>query len=177
VSARALNFEDVLSPIESRTITRLPPPPTVVIQSPSGNVWLPNEATTMDFWGTAAAASSTVSGVEWRLNDGPWVSAFGTTEWIFGVADLPVGENQVEVRSVNVHGVEGNPVSRLVVREAPPQAFADINNDGVVNVGDVTALANLLREGAAPGLEIADINDDGMVDEADVSALAREIVE
>jgi hypothetical protein len=177
VDVRARNAEDVLSPIESRTITRLPPPPTVLIQSPTGSVWLPNEETTMDFWGTASATTSTVSEVQWRLNGGLWVSAFGTAEWIFGVADLPVGENLVEVRSVNVHGVQGNPASRMVVREAPPQAFSDINNDGVINVGDVTALANLLRQGEAPEVAVADINGDGVVDAADVSALAREIVE
>jgi hypothetical protein len=131
----------------------------------------------MDFWGTASATTSTVSEVQWRLNGGLWVSAFGTAEWIFGVADLPVGENLVEVRSVNVHGVQGNPASRMVVREAPPQAFSDINNDGVINVGDVTALANLLRQGEAPEVAVADINGDGVVDAADVSALAREIVE
>ncbi len=176
VDVRARNFEDVLSPIESRTITRLPPPPTVVILSPSENVRIPNEDTAMEFSGTAAAASSVVSGVEWRLNGGGWEPGFGTTEWIFGVVDLPVGENLVEVRASNAHGVEGNPASRLVVREAP-QAFSDINNDGLVNVADVTALANLLRDGAAPGPAIADINGDGVVDEVDVSALAQEIVE
>jgi len=54
--------------------------------------------------------------------------------------------------------------------------LGDINGDGVVNVADVTALANALAEGLTPPEEVADINGDGVVDEADIQALADMIV-
>ncbi len=53
--------------------------------------------------------------------------------------------------------------------------LGDINNDGVINVADVTELANLIADGNAPSNDIGDINDDGVVDELDVQALAEAI--
>jgi len=59
----------------------------------------------------------------------------------------------------------------------PPDPFVgDINGDGVVNVADVTELANILATGGTlPPLEVGDINGDGVIDELDVQALAEAI--
>ncbi len=53
--------------------------------------------------------------------------------------------------------------------------FGDINGDGVVNVADVTTLANLIAAGSAPPVEAGDINGDGEVNWWDVAALAESI--
>ena len=52
----------------------------------------------------------------------------------------------------------------------------DINNDGSVNVADVTALVNLfndksLREGDRFNLHAADANEDGVVTRSDIQSL------
>ncbi len=59
----------------------------------------------------------------------------------------------------------------------PVVVLGDINDDGVINVADVTELANLLAAETPPDAAIGDINDDGEVDELDVEALAEMIVD
>ena len=47
----------------------------------------------------------------------------------------------------------------------------DVNDDGKVNIDDVTELINLLLTGNAAGSDYADINGDGRVSIDDVTAL------
>jgi hypothetical protein len=60
--------------------------------------------------------------------------------------------------------------------DTPPPGLGDINGDEVVNVADVTALANALVAGDPLDPEVADVNGDTNIDSADVSALAALIV-
>ena len=54
--------------------------------------------------------------------------------------------------------------------------MGDVNDDGIINVADVTELARLIEAGNAPDVEIGDMNEDGAVNELDVQALANMIV-
>ncbi len=58
-----------------------------------------------------------------------------------------------------------------------PPVLGDIDGDGIINVADVTALANLVAGGNPPSNDVGDINSDGSVDELDVQALAESIVD
>jgi hypothetical protein len=76
-----------------------------------------------------------------------------------------------------------NPVGSLpdlgafeVAGVSVPPALGDINEDGMVNVADVTLFAHLIGIGSAPANELGDINNDGVVDDQDVEALAWMIV-
>jgi hypothetical protein len=74
---------------------------------------------------------------------------------------------------IEVWGVDG---AQLV--ELPPEGtLGDINNDGEINVADVTELGNLLAAGTPPPNEIGDVNLDEVVNDADVAALAELIVD
>src|SRR5690606_119192 len=53
----------------------------------------------------------------------------------------------------------------------------DVNVDGVVNVADVTFLANWLAGDRESPIGPADVNNDGLVNQADVQALAGMIVD
>jgi len=57
-----------------------------------------------------------------------------------------------------------------------PALVGDVNDDGIINVADVTELARLIEAGNAPDVEIGDMNEDGAVNELDVQALANMIV-
>jgi formylglycine-generating enzyme required for sulfatase activity len=68
----------------------------------------------------------------------------------------------------------------LVISFAPVHAqpeTGDVNDDGAINVADVTALGEAVDQGSLPPVEVGDVNEDGAVDEADVAALARFIVD
>jgi hypothetical protein len=55
--------------------------------------------------------------------------------------------------------------------------LGDINGDTIINVADVTALANLLAANTPPSLAVGDVNGDEVVNDADVAALASQIVD
>ena len=52
----------------------------------------------------------------------------------------------------------------------------DVNNDGKVNVSDVTALVNMILGVSAMDQERADVNGDGKVNVSDVTALINIIL-
>jgi len=92
------------------------------------------------------------------------------------------GENKVTLIAVLADGnaAVGNPRIISLTFTDPtfvePDVLGDINGDGVINVADVTMLANLVTEGTPPPVAVGDVNDDGVVDELDVQALAELIV-
>ncbi len=83
-----------------------------------------------------------------------------------GRTGTPEATNSIQVWAIDGAELEVVPVGSL----------GDINNDGVINVADVTELGLLLDAGTPPSLEVGDVNDDGVVDEADLQALADQIV-
>jgi len=110
----------------------------------------------------------------------------GTAEWtpVYAGEDLYYVENiqpglfRYRLRSCSPVGCGPWSESAIPVEVGSgPGGMGDINGDGIVNVADVTHLANLLAAGNAPPVAIGDINGDGVVDWADVQALAEMIVE
>jgi hypothetical protein len=57
----------------------------------------------------------------------------------------------------------------------PPPQIGDVNEDGYINVTDISQIVNiiLLRNGATPG---ADVNQDGSINVFDITAVARKIL-
>ena len=101
--------------------------PTVSIDSPSGNVTVPNGTISYGFLGPASALGSTLAAVEWRVNSGNWNTASGTTTWTFTVGSLSVGANPVEVRSRNSQGTYSATASRTFTRESGGQTTPTIS--------------------------------------------------
>ncbi len=94
------------------------------------------------------------------------------------------GPGEVALYAVLADGFAdvGNPrIIKLTFTDpniSEPGTLGDINDDGVVNVADVTELANIIAgAGTLPSLEVGDINDDGVVDVLDVQALAELIAD
>jgi hypothetical protein len=68
-------------------------------------------------------------------------------------------------------------IARLIFQgDEPPAVLGDVDGNGVINVADVTALANLVAAGTPPSLAVGDINGDEAVNEADVAELSSQIV-
>lgn len=78
--------------------------------------------------------------------------ASGTTTWTFEATELQVGNNLVEMRSINSEGVESNLDSRIVTRELS-ETFRDI-------------LEIVL--GGNAGDTPPDLNEDDVIDSADL---------
>src|SRR5690606_30145956 len=94
-----------------------------------------------------------------------------------GAVSIVVQENETFHIAINGSEVEDFGVGQLNVGFTPGAALpGDINNDGVVNVADVTMLATMVRDGAPPDVATGDFNGDETVNEADVQALAEIIV-
>jgi hypothetical protein len=92
--------------------------------------------------------------------------------------DFPVVEGQTYLIALSAFGtIQGS--GEVLVQftpDATPVIPGDINDDGVVNVADVTELSNLLAAGTPPPLAVGDLNDDGNVNEVDRDILAGMIV-
>ncbi len=89
------------------------------------------------------------------------------------------GVNLVRIVAKQTGGSYGFSGAEITLFEEIPTTspeVGDVTGDGLINVADVTALANLIAAGNAPPVEIGDINGDGIVNEADVQALAEWIV-
>ena len=54
--------------------------------------------------------------------------------------------------------------------KSPSTVFGDVNCDGSVNAGDVTALYNYILNGDASFLPSSDVNNDGAINAGDVTA-------
>jgi hypothetical protein len=91
---------------------------------------------------------------------------FATTDdgqyMLLGRADTGTSSNAIQI-----YGIDGAQLA-----EAPVGELGDVNNDGVINVADVTELGNLVAAGTPPENTVGDVNGDETVNEADVQALA-----
>jgi len=111
-----------------------------------------------------------------KPNDGATMTGlaphFGTQDLFASIA-APSSDQFVLIDYFRVESVEPG-----IPPDDPDVELGDINEDGVVNVADVTALANAVIAGTADQLDpdVADINGDGTIDFDDVAALAELIV-
>ncbi|MCK5601812.1 DUF1566 domain-containing protein, partial [Candidatus Pacearchaeota archaeon] len=136
--------------------------PTVTIAEPVSDVSVPNTQTTYDFNGTANDADGTVASVEYRLNNGSWVTAVGTEAWSFTVANLVEGENLIEVRALDNLGVYSVVANRTITREAA--ADPDNDGDGYPQSVDNDDNDNTVYPGAPELCDGKDNDQDGVID-------------
>lgn len=113
----------------------------------------------------SSAVNTVVSGIE----AGEWKLAIDVDNIAAGLTATPVTLNATQSFSVPAGGYKvyykGEPASDVLV--------GDINLDGEVTIGDVTALIDILLSSAIDGsvVERADLNHDGEVSIGDVTAL------
>ena len=81
-----------------------------------------------------------------------------------------VGTTKVYVHS-NLANDENAPYCTVTVTGSTSVILGDVNNDGAVNIADVTALIDMLLNGASYYNAAADMNQDGQINIADVTAL------
>ena len=112
-----------------------------------------------------SALNTTVSGLE----AGEWKRAIDVSNISAGLTAIPVTLNATQSFSVPAGGyqvyIKGEPTSHFIV--------GDVNGDGEVSIGDVTALIDILLSGQADAdtRVRADVNGDGEVSIGDVTAL------
>jgi hypothetical protein len=140
-----------------------------------------SNASAADFGVNFDPATGHLSGYGWGENIG-WVNFDGTST---GGPTARVSISLVDglfsgyawAENVGWIGFNGFPASVAQTSlPAPPATLGDVNGDGVINVADVTELANLLAAGTPPSVAVGDVNNDGVVDELDTAALALDIV-
>ena len=114
----------------------------------------------------AAKAIGAVNTIVTGLEAGQWKLAIDVNNIAAGLTAIPVTFNTTQNFSVPAGGyqvyVKGEPATQVLV--------GDVNNDGELTIGDVSALIDVLLSGEA-GSEAADVNEDGEVTIGDVSSL------
>ncbi len=112
-------------------------------------------------------SASTVNSVVIGLEAGEWKLAIDADNIAAGLTATPVNLNATQSFSVPAGGYKvyykGEPVSDVLV--------GDVNNDGEVNIADVTRIIDLIlgAEADAALMARADVNNDGEVNIADVT--------
>ena len=112
-------------------------------------------------------SASTVNSVVIGLEAGEWKLAIDADNIAAGLTATPVNLNATQSFSVPAGGYKvyykGEPVSDVLV--------GDVNNDGEVNIADVTRIIDLIlgAEADAALIARADVNNDGEVNIADVT--------
>ena len=155
-------------------------PPSVTITPLTPD---PTENTTPTFTGTATDTFSTISSVEYRVDDGSWVeatasdSAFDSLSegYTFTTVELSDGEHTVYVRATDAASnttAEADYASdSFMVQTVTP---GDANGDGTIDVRDITRV-----ERAITGLDVettgADANGDGVINVLDITMVERMI--
>lgn len=126
LTARAEDDDEPGNPGETSTTTinvTVNQPPSIEIQRPWSNVTVAEEVTIQ---GTAEDPEGNVEEIEVRIDDGPWLSAAGTSEWSFdwNTSKVRDGDHTINAR---VHDGGDEPVARATVnvtvsneRENPP---------------------------------------------------------
>jgi hypothetical protein len=80
------------------------PPPGCMDPNDQDCVAVNYQTTSHFYQGVAEDPDGQIVRIEYRLNKGSWMTATGTTAWSFTVHGLVVGENLVEIRSVDDAG-------------------------------------------------------------------------
>jgi len=141
----------------------------------------PTDNNTPTFTGTATDASSNISSVEYKVDDGSWTAATASDgafdslseDYTFTTDALSEGEHTVYVRATDAASnttAEADYASdSFTVQPVTP---GDANGDGTINVLDITRV-----ERAITGLDVetagSDANGDGVVNVLDVTRIER----
>ena len=94
--------------------------PSLSISDPSEDIVVSNSITSYSFSGTASDSDGSITKVDYRIGEGPWQPANGTTNWAFTVNDLSTGLNSIEIRAQDNDKNYSNIASRLVTRNRLP---------------------------------------------------------
>jgi hypothetical protein len=151
-------------------------PPTVTITPLSPD---PTDNSTPTFTGDASDASSNISSVEYRVDDGDWAEAAASDgafdspdeDYTFTTTSLADGEYTVYVRATDSAGnttAEGDYASDSFTIQ--PVAPGDANGDGTVNVLDITQVERVITDldAETPG---SDANGDGVINVLDITRI------
>ena len=112
-----------------------------------------------------SALNTIVTGLE----PGEWKRAIDVSNISDGLTDIPVTFNSTQSFSIPAGGyqvyVKGEPV--------PTDLLGDVNGDGEVTIGDVSALIDLVLSDNVEStlFKRADVNNDGELSIGDLSAL------
>ena len=97
---------------------------------------------------------------------------FGNCFKIMGYMGTTYDENHLDKAYAHVDEGSSNPGYFSWIRHP----YGDVNNDGFVNVSDVTALINMILGTIATDQFLADVNGDGKVNVSDVTSLINVIL-
>ena len=113
--------------------------------------------------------SSTVNTVVSGLKAGEWKKAIDVNNIAAGLTAIPVTLNSTQSFSIPAGGYQvyynGEPAVDFLL--------GDVNNDGEVNISDITKLIDILLDGTIDEslLQRADVNNDGEVNISDISKI------
>jgi len=152
-------------------------PPTVTITPLSPD---PTENSTPTFAGTASDESS-ISAVEYRVDDGDWTAATASDgafdspaeDYTFTTASLADGEHTVYVRATDS---ASNTTAEVDYASdsfsIQPVSPGDANGDGTIDVRDITRVERSIAD-LDPDTSGADANQDGMINVLDITRIER----
>ena len=118
--------------------------------------------------------TSSVTTNIWGLEPGEWKLAIDVNNISAGLTATPVNFSSTQSFTVPANGymvyIKGEPAIQYLI--------GDVNNDGELSIGDVTALVNVILShgGDSDTRKRADVNSDGEVTIADVTALINIIL-
>jgi hypothetical protein len=176
-NANRANFLDIGAVDNSSFTSVFPAPPYAVAGTP-GKQW--NRWEIDIYWGHIRMFVTRSDGQKFLMcdwfvpNDGTVMDNlrphFGNQDLFVSLA-VPTSDQFVLIDYMRVQLVEqGDEVVE------PPVTLGDINGDGIINVADVTELANAIAANSLPPLAVGDVNGDTVINGADVAALAALIV-
>jgi len=94
--------------------------PSLGITDPSEDIAVSNLITSYSFSGTASDSDGSITKVDYRIGEGAWQLANGTTIWSFTVNDLAAGTNFIEVRAQDNKSNYSIIASRMITRNSLP---------------------------------------------------------
>ena len=101
----------------------------------------------------------------------------GITDTCYTVSALQHGTFEYKVKAVYTDGTQSiwSNIEYVTLKEGPAVLIGDVNSDGEVNVGDLSALINYLLGYTPQGFdeEAADINGDNEINVGDISTLVN----
>ncbi len=134
VDGNLLVFEDLNTNEIIYTYLRIGQAPSLEISDPSEDITVSNSIMSYVFYGTASDSNGSITGVDYRLGDGAWQPASGTTNWSFTVNDLIVGTNSIELRAEDNDRNYSIIASRSIIRNTLPSITITTPGDDPIAV-------------------------------------------